>query len=141
MVEYKVYRELLTFFQVRGQDFLVDLCTTIDLLEPVVRFMTKTQSVNLPPWKVPIWFPKVIAHLQKAAKGLDDIQQGEQLDSFLFPRLAKNWEDINGEENGKFRGISLLQGWLVTDTVVTEKNGKREKTYTWTQRFEIIYYI
>lgn len=103
--------------------------------------MTQTQSVNLPPWKVPVWFPKVIIHLKKAAKGLDDIQQGGKPDSFFFPRLSKNWEDINGEENGKFQGISLLQGWLVTDTVVTEKNGKKEKTYTWTERFVIIYYI
>ena len=51
----------ISIFQIRGQDFLLDLCTTLDLLEPLVQFMTATQSVNLPPWKVPVWFPKVIA--------------------------------------------------------------------------------
>lgn len=102
--------------------------------------MTESQSVNLPPWKVPVWFPKVILHLKKAAKGLDDIAQGGQPDPYYFPRLSQNWDDINGEENGKFQGISLLEGWLVTDAVTIENDdGKKEKTYTWTQRFVNIY--
>ena len=103
--------------------------------------MTSSQSVNLPPWKVPIWFPRVIDHLKKSAKCLDDISQGGKPDPYYFPRLTKNWEDINEEENGKFWVVTLLEGWLVTDSMkcVMKDDGKKEKTYTWTQRFVIIY--
>ena len=117
----------ISIFQIRGQDFLVDLCTTLDLLEPLVQFMTATQSVNLPPWKVPVWFPKVIAHLKESSKRLDDIAKGEKPDAFYFPRLSENWVDINTEENGEFKGVSLLEGWLVTDAVTVENaDGKKE---------------
>ena len=100
--------------------------------------MTATQSVNLPHLKVSVWFPKVIAHLKESSKGLDDIAQREKPDAFYFPRLYKNWDDINNEPNRKFQGVTLLEGWLVTDVVTIENaGGKKEKTYTW---FVIIYY-
>jgi hypothetical protein len=65
---------------------------------------------------------------------LGNLDLNEVLDPLIFPHHTENWENLNSGEYGTFKGVELLQGWLVTDTVVEEKRGKKEKTYTWTDR-------
>ena len=54
-------------FHVRGQDFLIDWCSVFDAMGSL---MTRTQAVNLPPWKLPVWFSKIDDHLQKVIENL-----------------------------------------------------------------------
>ena len=62
--------------------------------------MTQTQAVNLPPWKLLIWFFKIDDHLQKLNEDLKSLaSKDEQTKPFLFPRLAENWENLT-EESG-----------------------------------------
>ena len=105
--------------------------------------MTRTQTVYLPPWKLPVWFSKIVDHLQKVIKNLKALaSEDEQTDPFLLPRLAENWENLT-EESGSFRGVDLLPGWLVTNIEEEEENSessrkKRSKKYTWIARFLVI---
>ena len=56
--------------------------------------MTQTQAVNLPPWKLPVWFSKIDDHLQKVIENLKSLaSEDEQTDPLLLPRLAENWEN------------------------------------------------
>ena len=74
--------------------------------------MTRTQAVNLPPWKLLVWFSKIDDHLQKVIENLKSLaSEDEQTDPFLLSRLAENWENLT-EENVSFRGVDLLPGWL-----------------------------
>ena len=109
--------------------------------------MTRTQAVNLPPWKLPVWFSKIDDHLQKVIENLKSLaSEDEQTDPFLLPRLAENWENLT-EESGSFRGVDLLPGWLVTNIEEEEEEEeensessrkKRRKKYTWIARFLVI---
>ena len=105
--------------------------------------MTRTQTVYLPPWKLPVWFSKIVDHLQKVIKNLKALaSEDEQTDPFLLPGLAENWENLT-EESGSFRGVDLLPGWLVTNIEEEEENSessrkKRSKKYTWIARFLVI---
>ena len=77
--------------------------------------MTLAEAVNLPHWKLPIWFSKIDNHLQKVIENLKSVaSEDEQTDPFLLSRLAENWENLT-EENVSFRGADLLPGWLVTN--------------------------
>ena len=81
-------------FQVRGQNFLIDLCGVIDVFDAVVSLMTRTQAVNLPPWKLPVWFSKIDDHLQKVIENLKSLaSEDEQTDSLWLRRLAEYWEN------------------------------------------------
>ena len=56
--------------------------------------MTETQAVNLPTWKLPVWFSKIDDHLQKVIENLKSLaSEDEQTDPLLLPRLAENWEN------------------------------------------------
>ena len=65
-------------FQVRGQNFLIDLCGVVDVFDAVVSLMTRTQAVNLPPWKLPAWFSKVDNHLQKVIEDLKSLASEDE---------------------------------------------------------------
>ena len=54
----------------RGHDYAIDLCGTLDVLQPVISLMLKTQSVNLPPWKIVTWFRRVIKILKELEANL-----------------------------------------------------------------------
>ena len=49
--------------------------------------MTKSQAINLLPWKIGIWFPKVIEQLTKMKNNLASVCRGdEEIYERLFPR-------------------------------------------------------
>ena len=126
-------------FHVSGQDFLIDWCGVIDIFDTVVSLLTQTQAVNLPTWKLPVWFSKMDDHLQKVIKNLKSLaSEDKQTDPFLLLCLAENWKNLN-RESGSFRAVDLLTGWLVTNIDVEEnsesKRNKKSKKYTWIARF------
>ena len=65
-------------FQVRGQNFLIDLCGVVYVFHEVVSLMTRTQAVNLPPWKLPSWFSKIDNHLQKVIENLKSLASEDE---------------------------------------------------------------
>ncbi len=59
--------------------------------------------------------------------------------------MAEHWDDVvpadenvdgddEGGEEGSFKGVDLLEGWIITDEVVEVTGTKKTKTYTWTAR-------
>ena len=126
-------------FHVSGQDFLIDWFGVVDIFDTVVSLLTQTQAVNLPTWKLPVWFSKMDDHLQKVIKNLKSLaSEDKQTDPFLLLCLAENWKNLN-RESGSFRAVDLLTGWLVTNIDVEEnsesKRNKKSKKYTWIARF------
>ena len=96
--------------------------------------MTRTQAVNLPPWKLPVWFSKIDDHLQKVIENLKSLASKDEQTDPLLENLT--------EESGSFRGVDLLPGWLVTN-IEEEQNSessrkKKSKKYTWIARFLVI---
>jgi len=59
----------------------------MDILPPVASLMIRSQAVNLPPWKVAIWVPKILSHLRAMTENLEKkIKVEEELSETLFPR-------------------------------------------------------
>lgn len=112
--------------------------------------MIKSQAVNLPPWKIVKWFPKVTSYLEKCIDQLKQVPIGETPSKLLLPTLHKHWQELTSEEGrtdedsddelefaGSFRGIPLLPAWLVVDKHEQDQNtktGKKKKLYTWAAR-------
>ena len=78
----------LIFFQVRGQDFIIDLLGITDILFPVAALMTNCQAIDLRPWKIAVWFPKVIEWLKMMKDNLEDVcnKDDAAFSEHLFPR-------------------------------------------------------
>ena len=88
--------------------------------------MTRTQAVNLPPWKLLVWFSKIDDHLQKVIENLKSLASEDgQTNPFLLPHLAENWENLT-EESGSFREVDLLPGWVVTN-IEEEENSESSR--------------
>lgn len=102
----------------------------------VVALMERGQKVNLPPWKVSVWFPKVQKHSEVVSTCISNLVDGvdPQPDEFILPRLAESWVELT-DECSKYKDVELNEGWLITETV-EEKNedGVMEKRYKWTAR-------
>ena len=86
--------------------------------------MTRTQAVNLPAWKLPVWFSKIDDHLQKVIENLKSLASEDE-QTFLLPRLAENWEILT-DESGSFRGVDLLSGLLITN-IEEEENSESSR--------------
>lgn len=119
----------------RGRDYAIDLCGTLDVLKPAVMLMVRCQAVNLPSWKIVGWFP------EKIQESLTGVLNEEQPHKDLLPKLSKHWEDLfHAEaEDCHFQGQPLLEGWLVVGEEKAKKtsaSGKEtiQTTYTWDAR-------
>ena len=86
--------------------------------------MTRTQAVNLPPWKLPVWFSKIDDHLQKVIANLKSLASEDE-QTFLLRHLAENWEILT-EESGLFRRVDLLSGLLITN-IDEEENSESSR--------------
>ena len=72
----------------------------LDVMKPVILLMLTTQAVNVPPWKIVIWFERVLDILQKIETNLKDVQAGFQPSKELLPKLSKHWEELTYSEEG-----------------------------------------
>ena len=127
------------------------MCGVLDVLRPSVTLMIKCQAVNLPPWKVVSWFPRVIDLLERIRTNLEEVRAGENPSKELLPTLSKHWEELTSLRNeeddsevgedgddevvGSFHGVPVLRGWLVVgENVEREAKGKKQTLYTWEAR-------
>ena len=88
-------------------------------MEPVVDLMLHIQSLDTPMWKMKLWWPRVKAKLSEAGSG----------DIVHFPRLKKAGDTL--KPCGKYKGVELLEGWLVTKDEGKRATGGR---FTWKLR-------
>eukprot|EP00794_Sanderia_malayensis_P021154 gene21154-23234_t len=136
-----------TKYQVRGQDYAIDLCGMIDIMKPGVTLMIKCQALSIPPWKIVAWFPKVMTTISMIEDELGRLKNAQVLtpNKDLLPKLSTHWEELTKEkiEDCTFQGITVYPGWLVVDerNEVNEdtsserrRNQKKKKTITWNAR-------
>ena len=88
-------------YQVRGQDYAIDLCGALDVMKPAILLMIKSQALNLPPWKIVGWLPRVLDILGKAKLELDNLRHGriEIPNEELLPKLHEHWEELKDKED------------------------------------------
>ena len=67
-------------------------------MKPVILLMLRTQAVNVPPWKIAIWFKRVLDILQKIETNLKEVQAGSQPCKELLPKRSKHWEELTSSE-------------------------------------------
>eukprot|EP00112_Aurelia_sp_Birch-Aquarium-sp1_P010254 Seg2197.11 transcript_id=Seg2197.11/GoldUCD/mRNA.D3Y31 product="hypothetical protein" protein_id=Seg2197.11/GoldUCD/D3Y31 len=118
----------------------------IDVLQPAVTLMVKSQALAIPPWKIISWFPRLIALLSKIEDEIQQLKLGEVLipDKKVVPTLAQHWEELTQEESEDctFQGIEVYPGWMVVDErteqgEATTTDGRRQKKknmITWKAR-------
>ncbi len=44
-------------WEICGQDFNADLCGSVDIVSPFITFLVDLQNLQVPVWKVVIWYP------------------------------------------------------------------------------------
>ena len=108
-------------YMIAGSDFVADLLAFLDIMEPVVDLMFRAQALDTPMWKLKLWWPKVKAKLMKAG--------GRDMEA--FPRLQKAQDTLKPGET--FRGVELLQGWLI---VQDDGVNAGENRFKWSMREE-----
>uniref|UniRef100_A0A7M6DPB1 Uncharacterized protein n=2 Tax=Clytia hemisphaerica TaxID=252671 RepID=A0A7M6DPB1_9CNID len=146
---YKKFREQgdncdETRYQIRGQDFAIDICGAADVLRPIVLMMVRCQAVDLPLWKVPTWFHRMIRQLESTA---EEVKKREGFCSSLnLTYLGENWKSLTANEKNKrseklgtFKNVDVIKGWLVTDKGTVESEAAdtkktKKKQYTWKYR-------
>ena len=84
-----------TKYQIRGQDFAIDLCCALDIFYPIISLMNKVQTVNIPVWKIVGWFSKVVEEITAMIDKLQKVNEGSSPSARLFPRLSGNWKEIS----------------------------------------------
>ena len=99
-----------TRYQIRGQDYAIDICGVLDVLKPVVTLMIKRQSLSAAPWKI--------------------------VSSFLWLLLV--FKTIETELL-RFQGLHVVEMWIVTgqkDATSVQDAGAKKKnvTYEWNAR-------
>jgi hypothetical protein len=67
-------------------------------LRPVILFMIRPQAVNLPPWKIVIWFYRVIDMLKKIDGKMKDVVAGFLPCKELLPKLSEHWEELTAND-------------------------------------------
>ena len=88
-------------YMMAGSDFVADLLGFLDIMEPVIDLMLRAQALDTPIWKLKLWWPNVKAQLMNASRG----------ESEALPRLNKALPTL--KPGGSFKGVTLLEGWLI----------------------------
>ncbi len=106
-------------YMIAGSDFVEDLLAFLDIMEPVVELMERSQSLDTLVWKLKLWWQKVKERLAKAANG----------DPEAYARLQK----VKGalKPGGLFKGVTLLEGWMV---LKDEGKDSGDNRFTWQMR-------
>ncbi len=112
-------------WEICGQDFIADLCGSVDIVSPFITFLVDLQNLQVPVWKVVIWYPKVQAHLEKVGK-LSIMYPPE-----TYVNLKANIEDIKKFE---FHGEKLVEGWLRVGNEISETEDGRIEVTNWESR-------
>ena len=126
-------------FHVRGQDFLIDWCGVIDVFDAVVSLMTRTQAVNLPPWKLLVWFSKIDDHLQKVIENLKSLiwRWTNILIAALSRKLGNfNWRKWFISRSWSFIRVAHNKYWRRRKQRIIKE--EKEQELPWIVRFLVI---
>ena len=101
--------------------------------------MVQCQAVNVAPWKIIGWFPRVVKNLNGIEESLASVLEGDAPNKDLLPKLAKHWEELSHEraEDCCFQDTPVLEGWLVVgQEKVDEQLGRATQStvYNWSAR-------
>jgi hypothetical protein len=110
-------------YEIAGEDFVIDMCGTLDVMRPAIEMLVKLQDLQVPIWKICVWSSKVVRELGQVATLSLDNPAAEQ-----FSYLHGNMKDIR---KGKYKGVKLVPGWLL---VGTETDENQETVYRWVAR-------
>ncbi|CAB3976939.1 Hypothetical predicted protein [Paramuricea clavata] len=82
---------------IHGQDYAIDLCGTLDVLEPVISLMLRAQAVKFPPWRIVTWFSRMIKILkvwkQTLKRCWEQTLKMETNPEEKLAKLSKHWEE------------------------------------------------
>ena len=118
MTNYKIVSCQFSVIKARGQDYAIDLCGTLDVLQPVILLTLKTQSVNLPPWKIVTWFRRVIKILKELEANLVAMEAGAKPSEQKLPKLSKHWEELTPPTGSEDEGEDELDHGTFQVTVL-----------------------
>jgi len=124
-------------YQIKGQDFCIDLCGVLDCLTPFKVLMVKCESLETPLWSITKWWPKVQQIITSMEENLKQVIQSNGvvlLNPELFPIMSKHFADLVPPEDSnvpvKFQNVQLEAGWLVEDIENMDDEPRRRKTQT-----------
>lgn len=117
-------------FAIKSEDFARDLCSIMDVLQPIVDIMVKAQSLSMPIWKVVLWLPRLLSHLD----GMDAPTVVK------MPRLESALKTLRAETS-TFLGVEVEEGWVIQSTTVESASDgpwrRKPKTLiNWVERDE-----
>ena len=58
----------LKTWEICGQDFVADVCGSVDVFLPLITFLVQLQGVGIPIWKASVWVRKVTADLGELSR-------------------------------------------------------------------------
>ena len=103
-------------YKVRGSDFALQLVLILDLFRGVKEVMEKVQGVQNNVWNTIELVEALLQDLDEKRLALMDVgtvQDLSLLDASHFPLTVKHASDL---ADNKFKGMDLLEGWLVVPT-------------------------
>lgn len=112
-------------WEICGQDFIADVCGSVDVLTPAITYLVGLQNLQVPIWKAVVWYPKVEAHLKK----LGDLSIDCPPESCVH--LNANIADI---KEFKFHDQELVDGWLLVGRENNQTEEGRIELLNWESR-------
>lgn len=109
-------------YEIAGEDFVIDMCGTLDVMRPATEMLVKLQDLQVPIWKICIWSSKVALELGQVAT-LSLSSPTEQ-----FSYLHGTMKEIH---RGYYKGVKLVPGWLLVGREIDEN---QETVYQWVAR-------
>ena len=107
-------------YKVRESDFALQLVLILDLFRGVKEVMEKVQGVQNNVWNTIELVEALLQDLDEKRLALMDVgtvQDLSLLDASHFPLTVKHASDL---ADNKFKGMDLLEGWLVVPTSKTK---------------------
>ena len=114
----------LRTWEICGQDFVADICLSVDVFLPLITFLIQLQGVGIPIWKASVWVGKVTADLKELSK----LRVNFPPESCFH--LASNISDIKKTSHGQ----KLVEGWLVVGIEGNSTGQERSEILSWKLR-------
>ena len=109
-------------YEIAGEDFVIDMCGTLDVMRPAIEMLVKLQDLQVPVWKICVWSSKVLHQLGQVA-------------TLSLANPTKQFSNLHGTmkeiHKGKYKGVKLVTGWLL---VGRETDENQETVYQWVAR-------
>ena len=118
------YKEIAEY-EIAGQDFVMDLLGCCDVLMPIMRMLVDLQALQVPIWKIAVWWPKVKEDMELMDPSLSQ-------PSGLERNLKMYGNEV--QQSKSFKGEQLVDGWLLTDTEKEDQGSEVRTVQNWVCR-------